>query len=292
MRTLRTLAMTVVVAAIGLVPTAAFADGPWGNVNCDLTPNDPQCNVVVINPGHNGSDGGGGGSLTCRLRGEIVPCYTKGFGWLGGDGCYYGKDSGGFLPANQYIKRCLDRDTGNLIFAGIVLLNSPPATLAMMIQRAVSQLKMPRPVIKTNPKLDEPGGLHRRQVVYVPVWWWVQPGLWRTHTATASLPGISITARAIPTKITWNAGDGTTKVCHGPGTPWTADKPANAPSPTCGHTYTTPSRTSPGGKFTLRAAVTWTISWSGGGLSGTEPPAATTDTARVEVTEWRAVITT
>ncbi len=293
MRALKSLSTTVIAAMIVLSPTAAFADGQWGDVNCKLTPNDPQCNIVVIDPGRDGNDSGGGGSLTCRLGGEVVDCYTEGFGWLGSDGCYYGKDGGGFLPANEYMKTCYDPDTGNLVFGGIARLFAPPATLAIMIRRAVSQLKMPKPVIKTNPELPEPGGRHKPQVVHVPVWWWVQPGLWRTHIATASLPGISITARAVPIKITWHAGDGTpTKVCDGPGTPWTADKPANAPSPTCGHTYTTPSRDSPGGKFILRATVTWNITWSGGGFSGTEPPATTTDSASIEVTEWRAVITT
>jgi hypothetical protein len=278
-------AVLLAAAVTVLIPSAAFADG-YGDVNCNLNPNNPQCNIVVIDPGRGGNDSGGGGSLTCRLGGEVVDCYTSGFGWLGSDGCYYGKDGGGFMPANEYIKTCYDPATGNMVFGGTVFLNGPPATLAIMIQRAVSQLKIPKPVIASNPGLGTP------QVVHVPVWWWVQPGLWRTHTATASLPGISITARAAPVKITWHAGDGTATACNGPGTAWTADKSPTMASPTCGHTYTTTSRTSPGGKFALRAVVTWNITWSGGGLNGTEPPATTTDDATIEVTELRAVITT
>lgn len=214
-----------------------------------------------------------------------MPCYSDVWGWLGSDGCYYGKDSGGFLPPNEYLKTCYDPATDTFVFGGTVYLANPPTTLTIMIQRAVSQLNIPKPVIASNPGLDKP------QVVHVPVWWWVQPGLWQMHTATASLPGISVTAKAEPTKITWYAGDGTSKVCDGPGTPWTAAASPTSASPTCGHTYTTTSRTSPGGKFTLRAVVTWSITWQGGGFSGTEPAATTTDEADIEVTELRAVIT-
>jgi hypothetical protein len=59
----------------------------------------------------------------------------------------------------------------------------------------------------------------------------------------------------------------------------------------CGHTYTTTSREAPGGKFKLRAVVTWHITWSGGGFSGTEPAATTADEAAIEVTEFLPVIT-
>jgi len=288
MQTLRFAAAALVAAAIIVLPHRAAAD-PWGNVDCSLQPNDPRCDIVVVDPGNGGSDGGGssggGGPMVCRLGGEVVPCYSEGFGWLGSDGCYYGKDGGGFMPPNEYLKFCLDPATGDLVYQGIVSLRNPPVTLAAMIQRAVSQLDIPRPVIASNPGLDKP------QVVYVPVWWWVQPGLWRTHTASASLPGITITARATPTKITWHAGDGTSRTCAGPGTPWTGSASPSSPSPTCGHTYATTSRTSAGGKFSLQAAVAWTITWSGGGLSGTEPGIVTAADADIEVTELRAVIT-
>ena len=277
----------IVCLAVVLIAARGLAD-PWGDVDCNLAPSDPRCDVIVVNPGHGGNDTGGdagNGPIVCRLGGEVVPCYSEGFGWLGSDHCYYGKDGGGFLPPNEYLKFCYNPATGNLDYQGVVWLASPPASLAAMIQQAISQLRVPKPVIASNPSLDKP------QVVQVPVWWWVQPGLWRQHTATASLPGISITARATPTKIVWHAGDGTTTTCSGPGTPWNANNGPTAASPTCGHRYTTTSRTNPGGKYELRAAVTWNITWSGGGISGTEPPIATGSSADIEVTELRTVIT-
>ena len=277
MQARKLLTVTFAVMAIVLVPSAAFADG-YGDVNCDLTPNDPQCNIVVIDPS-GGGGGDGRGPLTCKLGGEVVPCYSDAWGWLGTDGCYYGKDGGGFLPDGWYIKTCYDPATGNLTFGGTAFLTNPPTTLGIMVERALSRLTFPKPVIVSNPRIDKP------QVVYVPVWWWVQPGLWKVHTATASLPGISITARAEPTKITWHAGDGSSKVCNGPGTPWTGSAPSLSESD-CSHTYTTTSRGAPGGKFTLRAVVTWHITWSGAAEAAT-----TADQALIEVTDNWPVIT-
>jgi hypothetical protein len=282
---LRAGATSLAAATIILLPTPAFADSPWGKVNCDRTPTAPQCTVTVVDPGNAGnSAGGGSGPLVCRFGTQVVDCYNQGFGWYGGDGCYYGKDAFGFLPAQVWIKRCLDAATGNITDQGTVLLLDPPATLAAMLRRAVSQLRIPAPAIAASPSLNAP------QVVQVPVWWWVQPRSWQTQTATASLPGITITARATPETTTWDAGDGTSTVCTGAGTPWMVTYAPTAPSPTCGHTYTTTSRTNPGGKFTLRATITWTITWSGGGMTGTEPAIATRAVANIDVTELRAVI--
>lgn len=282
MRTPKYLTVAFAALVMVLAPSTAYADG-WGDVNCNVNPNNPQCDVVVVDPGTSGGSDGGG-SLTCKLGGEVVPCYSEAWGWLGSGGCYYGKDDGGFLPDGWYVKQCYNPATDELTFGGTVFLTDPPIALAMMVQRALSQLNIPKPVIASNPGLDKP------QVVHVPVWWWVQPGLWKTHSATASLPGISITARAEPTKITWHGGDGSSTVCHGPGTPW----PGNA-SPLsesdCGHTYTSTSREAPRGKFKLRAVVTWHITWSGGGFSGTEPATTTADEATIEVTEFLPVIT-
>jgi hypothetical protein len=282
-----TAAAVLLLAAVAVVTStgAARAD-KWGGVDCTLTPNDPACQVTVVDSGREGrsSRGGGGGPMECRFAGQVVDCYN-GFGWLGAGGCYYAKDPGWVLQPNEWIKRCLD-PTAPDVYAnfGVVLLPDPPATFTALLQRAVSRLHIPQPVLAASPALTAP------QVVRVPVWWWLRPGSWAAQSATASLPGIAITATATPDTVTWDAGDGTATSCNGPGTPWTAAYPPSAPSPTCGHVYTSTSRTSPGGKFTVRASISWTITWAGGGLAGTEPSVTTTATADVSVTEVRAVI--
>jgi hypothetical protein len=285
MQTLRRalVALAAVALLVSAAPGMARADG-YGDVDCQATPNDPHCTVEVVYTGGGGGGGhGGGGSLVCKAGGQVVECHNE-FGWLGNDGCYYGKDDGGFLPPDQWIKTCLNADgTGG--FNGVVTLNGPPASLAAVTQQAISQLTIPKPAVAANPSLNS------TQVVQVPVWWWVRPGWWQTHTASASAGGLTITAKAVPRRIVWDAGDGTTTTCTGPGTPWKASANMNAASPTCGHTYTATSTNQPGGRFTLRAVATWDISWSGGGITGTEPAMTTTTTADVTVTEQRAVVT-
>jgi hypothetical protein len=264
------------------IPTVVHAD-EWGGVNCSQTPSDPRCTVTVIYIA-GGNSNTGGGRLQCTIGGVTVEC-SNGYGWLGRDGCYYGKDAGRFLPPNEWIRTCIDPVTDIMTNWGVVYLARPPVALDTITARAVASMTIPKPVIAANPSLTAP------QMVHVPVWWWTEPSLWQTHTATATAGGLSITARATPHSITWDAGDGTTTVCNGPGTPWKPDTDPALPSPDCGHTYTTTSQRNPGGTFTLRAVATWDINWSGGGMSGTLPPITTTTTINVTVTELRAVIT-
>jgi hypothetical protein len=287
MHRLRTIIAAVAATALATIglPGGAHAD-PWGGVDCDLHPSQPECQVLVVLPGSSGSGrSAGGGSPICRFGGQVVPCYLDGYGWLGRGGCYYGKDGGGFLAPHYWTRWCTDPATGDLTWRGTVWLASPPGIVGSAVQQVVDRLRMPRPAIAANPSLNT------RQVVHVPVWWWIDPGWWSTRTASASVPGLTITARAEPTTATWYAGDGSHTTCPGPGTRWTGTVSPTAASPTCGHTYTEPSTGSAGGHFQLRVVVRWKITWAGGGLTGTEPPATTTATAAIEVTKFRSVIT-
>jgi hypothetical protein len=56
----------------------------------------------------------------------------------------------------------------------------------------------------------------------------------------------------------------------------------------CGHTYTS---LPPRGLYTLRATVTWAVSWTGGGAAGTVPDLTTTATVDLRVREAGALNT-
>jgi hypothetical protein len=157
---------------------------------------------------------------------------------------------------------------------------SPGVTL--LAQQAVRYLNLAPPQIRLNPGLSAP------QVAYVPTWLWIDPAEFTVRSATASLVGLSVTAVATPTRVVWSTGDGAVVDC-GAGTAWTAGSDASAASPDCGHTYTTASRGSPSGTFTLRATITWQVTWSGGGASGVEPALTSTSTVQVRVVEAAAV---
>lgn len=279
---------------VALAATPAFADGTVP-VDCSKVPNDPRCTVVVGGPGSpgtgGGGGGGGGGSTACHDPwGKEVPCSLPEYGTLSDDGCYYKLATGDSLraaeafggpatpPGQWYIGACGYPPIGGVtkfrLFAGGV--TPDPAVLAA---QAVKELRLPLPAIRVNPAPPA------KQLVFLPTWLWLDGSSWGTRTATASVPGLSVTATAKPVKLVYATGDGPAVTCAGPGTAWTSGTDPEKASPTCGHTYTRP------GSFRLTATVTWQVSWAGGGQTGTVPDLTTTATLALEVTESQALNT-
>lgn len=291
--------LTVAGVAIALLlGSAVSAHADLGDpVNCITDPTNPACVIVITTPG--GGSGGGGGTSGCHdWKDRLIPCFIAGKGWWGGDGCYYQRAEGNDLqfaellggpvppPAYWYVGACGDPLT-NWWPAGLTKYRvyGPNPGVDLLAQEAVKRLTLPAPQIHANPDAGA------SQVVFVPTWLWVDPGTFTSRSATASLGGLSVTAVAKPTKVTWTTGDGVTVTCRGGGTPWSPGNDPAAASPDCGHTYSTPSRTESDGKFTLRATITWEISWSGGGQTGVEPALTSTSSVQVRVAESSVVNT-
>lgn len=145
-------------------------------------------------------------------------------------------------------------------------------------QRAYAQLYIRAPEIGVSPAAE--------QLVQLPTWLWLDPEGWTPISATASVPGVSITATAVPQSASWAMGDGATVSCDGPGTPFsTGDDPA-VESPDCGHTYTSAAE-----RREVTSTVEWTVTWAGAGQSGEFPGLMTTSTADVRVVESQALTT-
>jgi hypothetical protein len=155
-----------------------------------------------------------------------------------------------------------------------------PAELA---QQARSQLRLPAPKIKANPAGD--------QLVGLPTWLWLDRGSWGPVSATAAVPGVSVTAVATPTSVTWSMGDGGSVTCTGPGTPFPSGGDPKSASPVCGYTYHTSSAGRPGDAFPVTATVDWTVRWSGAGQGGTFPNITTSETLPFRVAESEAITT-
>ncbi|WP_331738733.1 hypothetical protein [Embleya sp. NBC_00896] len=161
---------------------------------------------------------------------------------------------------------------------------APPAPPSPqeVAQTAVSQLQLPSPVIATNPVGE--------QIVGVPSWLWIDPASWAPVSATAEVPGVSVTATATPQRVLWTMGDGSTVTCAGPGTAYsTRFAPASA-SPDCGHTYTRSSATQPGAAYAVSATISWTVTWAGAGQTGVVPGMQTTGQITTRVAEVQAVV--
>jgi len=208
-----------------------------------------------------------------------VACVDASYGWLGSDGCYY-KVAVGFEPSNQlevaevspgvagtwYRRTCL----GASVTTGVVWLpdaatgagTAPPAP-AVVAQEAVNKLRLPEPRVGASPSAEVV------QLVGVPVWLWVAGGSWGPVSATAAVPGVSVTATARPVSVTWDFGPGGRVVCAGPGTPFRpgVDDPA-AGSPDCGITFARSSAGEVDGRFRVTVTVSWSVGWAGAGQTG------------------------
>ena len=179
----------------------------------------------------------------------------------------------GQSPADgaMYAKVCPQVDgsglTTMLVFVpnGSAPPGGPSGDPRVLAEQAMASLVMRAPEIRMAPPPGSTSGL-----VGLPVWMWAERGeefLGPTRQSV-SAGGVTVAAVGEVSRIAWDMGDGTTVVC-GAGTPYVSG--AGGGSPDCGHVYAQAStRHVPGGAWPITATSTWTITWSGGGLSGTE----------------------
>lgn len=162
---------------------------------------------------------------------------------------------------------------GSGLWTGMVFLTDgvaapagPVVDPAVLAQQAIGSMTLRAPEIKLAPPPESMSGL-----VGLPVWMWVEPGSDTTGPvrASASAGGVTVNAVAQVSQVLWDMGDGNTVTC-GLGTPYAGG--AETSSPDCGYVYAqASSRHVPdGGRWPITATSTWTVTWSGGGLSGSE----------------------
>jgi hypothetical protein len=179
----------------------------------------------------------------------------------------------GHTPADgvMYVKSCYIADASRYQTVYVFVPNGaaapgPPVNPRVLAEQAIAAMVMYAPPIRMAPP---PGS--NSAVVGVPVWLWVDRGEHTTGPTrqSASAGGVTVTAVGQVSQVRWDMGDGTTVTC-GAGTPYPPG--AEWPSPDCGHVYAqASSRYIPGGgAWPITATSTWTITWSGGELSGTE----------------------
>ncbi|GAB1644372.1 hypothetical protein [Krasilnikovia sp. MM14-A1259] len=297
------LAMILTVTALLCAPVAASADSGTGIVQCRAGDSRPECSVGVAGPGepgggNNGKGGpeGRGGAGRCRdPQGREISCQRDG-GWAGADGCYYEPadlspvmiENLGGQPAGEggwYQKVCYGPDgqatTG---FGGPVWIAGAPHAVSpeILARQARAKLRLPEVTIRMNPPGD--------QLVNLPVWLALDKASWKTQSATASVPGVSVTATARPVSVVWSMGDGSTRTCDGPGTAWRPGTDPKAASPDCGYVYRRSSAGAAGGSYTVAVTVTWEVTWAGAGQTGTVPGLTTAGQVQTRVQESQAVI--
>lgn len=153
--------------------------------------------------------------------------------------------------------------------------------LEALAHQARAEFQVPAPDISMSPSPDTD------TLVHVPVWMWITTDIWQEQTATASVPGGSVTVTATPSSVSWDMGDGTTVDCDGSGTAYDPDvhDPEDT-SPDCGHTYTTP------GAVEVSVQMSWDITWETSDDEGGALPALVTEASTsVRVIESSGVVT-
>ncbi len=162
---------------------------------------------------------------------------------------------------------------GSGLWTGLMFLSNgagapgaPTVDPRLLAQQAIASMALKAPDIGMAPPPASRSGL-----VGLPVWMWVERTADTTGPvqASASAGGVTVTAEARVSQVLWNMGDRHIVTC-GLGTPYVQG--TEGASPDCGHVYAqASSRHIPGGgPWPITATSTWTITWSGGGLSGSE----------------------
>jgi hypothetical protein len=289
---LAVLALVAIVTSATVLNVAPAQANPWQRVDCEQHPTHSDCQVEAGEEPGGALVVGPGGQVTCYdAIGEETECYVEGQGWIGADGCRYlsfgsgGPPSDATGPGAWYQRTC--RTPSGVAGEVVWLPDSRAPGPAALGRIAASRLVLPRPVVVVNPPAQAP------QLVMLPTWLWVEETWWSaSRSASASVPAMAVTATAVPVRVVWSMGDGSTVTCEGPGTPYTSEAgdPAAA-SPDCGHTYRRASSAQPDGVFGVSATVTWRVSWSGGGASGSAGPLFSTTAVPVTVAEVRSVNT-
>ena len=156
---------------------------------------------------------------------------------------------------------------------------------------AVARMRLRAPEIGMtggDPQLDQ------TQYVGMFAWMWAaDPGESTTGpiTRSGSDGPLTVTATAVLDRTVWSMGNGDVVTCSGPnaaGTPM-EDRFAGQPSPTCGYVYERTSIGMPREEFTVTVTAYWTVTWAGGGQSGTIPIQVSRSTQK-KVAEIQAII--
>lgn len=283
-------ALIVILSVGALVITAPTARaGDIGDVSASCLSNPAACTVSAQNPG---SQGTGAGTTSAQTGSQassgpppLVTCVDTPY--------QVTAQNAAALKAAQppgaghwVVRTC----SGPVLMPTRILTWIPNGAPALpdprvLAAQALSKLVPPTPVIESSPGGGAP------QTVQLPTWAWLPKAQWAPLSATASVPGESVTATVTPLNVTWSWGDGSGTVCQGPGTPYVKgiSDPA-APSPTCGHTYHQTSAAGPGQQFPVTATLAFSVAWNGDGQSGTFPNLTTTAATHWTVRQIQSLI--
>ena len=279
--------------------TASGTDGPGGTISVGASDggSSPGSSGSGTGPGRPGTPRGGTGGGSGSAAASPWVCTSTSL-LLNDEG---GFAPGGPTPGGWYSVTCIDRLTGasttqtEWITSQATATPSTPSPVPTIDPRvlavqAESSLRLPTPTLRFNPAASS--------VVNLPTWLWIDPSIWHPFSVTATAGSVSATAVATPQSITWQMGDGGAVVCPGPGRPFDLTVPAEQQTTECDYTFRSSSlgqQSSDGNPddaaYSVRATVTWAVSWTAQGApgQGVLPSLTTTGAASVRVVQIESI---
>ena len=168
----------------------------------------------------------------------------------------------------------------------------PEDLLPELYERVVQQLPTPVPRIAPADWMPE-----RWTYVHLPTFFWVDQsqGQWAPVEASASVPGLTVTARAVPERLVVHPGDGSGDItCEGAPPAFVQGRDDPESFAGCEHAYRDSSAMAASGDaFPVTVDVIWHATWSASnGESGDLGTVSTTSETRLlPVAEIQALVT-
>jgi hypothetical protein len=159
--------------------------------------------------------------------------------------------------------------------------NAPAASPELLARRAYKRIPIAAPKVLTAPPRGRDG------LVGLPHWFFLAEGQWVAKSKRLRIGSVWGEATARPQRMTIEAGDGRSLVCHGPGTAYDPARPAEYQRSTCSYRFQQPADAR-----LVTVSVTWGGTWRGsGGAGGALPPITRSVTFPVRVVEAQALVT-
>ena len=270
MRSLRVVvAVLSTIAVLGFMAPASNAD----SITDEYT-------IMVSSSSHSGPAKGGGGSgpassyRDCVDLNLVVQAVLPGIDdWLG--------SSHSTVTASSVAYRSCTRVSDSQAVGWVTGLLGATAvdvvpTAQDLVAQAMARLTIALPDVATSPPRS---GV---QLVGVPVWFWVNN--YRPIRVTATIPGLSATLTATPTKTVITPGDDTSVTCAGPGVKYDPTLSYKDQESTCSHVY------DQHGPYSAAVTVTWALTWTAtDGQTGALPAANRVTRFPLRIQEAEAV---
>ena len=290
-------------------PVDLIAQGEDGGEICP--PGERECRVEDEQEqpgpgGPGGGDGGSGGGGGCSWsRGPLlaslaaaqttiqIPCFLSGYGWYGGDSCYYGDfppimEATGGIPeppagkteqdGRYYYLSCFGNVAvfnGDYVFTWLAVLrwqwvdfaDVPQATPEQVALRWLADATLDGVGFRLAPPPTGAG------LLGLPVWLGVDRSAgaaWGPVHDSDCIGTVCVDIEALVVEVEWAMGDGTVVSCgRDQHVVWRRGDDFRSPGGNCHHFYQRASRGQPDGRYQIIATSHWEVRWSSTTTSGT-----------------------